>query len=83
MILAYFHLLVADGPLPLPELDRRVEAWLGETLNVRADFDVRDAVDKLLRMGMATEGPEGLTVIDLDAAMARTSRIWADLADAD
>ncbi len=54
-LLAYYFLLVADGPLSSGELDGRIEAWMAERWHCKLDFEVGDALGKLNRLGLAQE----------------------------
>ena len=54
-LLAYYFLLVAEGPLLSDELDSRIEAWMAERWHCKLDFLVGDALGKLNRLGLAQE----------------------------
>ena len=54
-LLAYYFLLVAEGPLLSDELDSRIEAWMAERWHCKLDFEVGDALGKLNRLGLAQE----------------------------
>lgn len=54
-LLAYYFLLVAEGPLLSDELDSRIEAWMAERWHCKLDFEVEDALGKLNRLGLAQE----------------------------
>lgn len=58
-LLAFFTLHLAGEPLARAELDRRVEAWIGDRFQVEVDFDDRDALAKLERFGLVVEDDEG------------------------
>lgn len=50
MLLAYFHLLYADGPLTAKELDEAVEAWLRREAGEEVDFDIMDPLGDLAEL---------------------------------
>lgn len=77
-ILAYFFLLAAKGPLTGRELDHRVEAWFREKWNFALDFDLDDAMRKLLRFGLAERDGGGYRAVPLDEAQRRLDRVWDD-----
>lgn len=52
-LLAYYFLLTARGPLTAKELDERVERWIASRWQYRLDFEVEDALNKLLALGLA------------------------------
>ncbi|MFV1957819.1 MAG: TMEM143 family protein, partial [Planctomycetota bacterium] len=72
-VLAYYHLLPGGG-LAEKALDEGVEAWFAEALDCRLDFEVDDALGKLLRLGLvvcdgdgrfhAKPLPEALRIVD-------------------
>ena len=52
-ILAYYFLLAKGKPLTAAELDRAIEAWFAEHLQCSLDFEIDDALEKLLELGLA------------------------------
>ena len=52
-LLAYYCLLAAGHPLALDELDALIEQWFEDKWQCKLDFDVGDALDKLLELGLA------------------------------
>ncbi len=62
------------------ELDRVAEDFLQEQFAIQVDFEIDDAMAKLLRLGLSRCDRHGrLTAIDLDAALERLDRAWDDL----
>jgi len=65
MLLAYFILYTErDRDYTMEELDRRVEEWLFEEFDERVDFEVDDAVRKLVEKDLMVErivGPSAAT----------------------
>ena len=51
--------------------------------DITADFDVRDAVGELERLGLATRTEGRLTAIAIDDALVRSEALWTGLADAE
>ncbi|MDW3094839.1 MAG: TMEM143 family protein [Gammaproteobacteria bacterium] len=49
-ILAYYHLLNSDIPLSANELDAIIEQWFNDNYNCVLDFEMHDALQKLLRL---------------------------------
>lgn len=56
-MLAYYFLLIADKPLSATELDQQVEGWFKSTLQHTLDFEVHDALQKLLKLGLVSLAP--------------------------
>lgn len=80
-LLAYVFLSRSDAPLTLDALDKQIEDWLTKTFGVQVDFDEQDALDKLERIGLVQEKPDGLVAIPMDKALARTRQAFQKLAD--
>jgi hypothetical protein len=82
-LLAYATLLKhREDPEPWDQerLDRHVEQALQEYTGQPIDFEVRDAVGKLLRLGLVHESPQGfLSATRLGQALAVLDAQWDDL----
>jgi hypothetical protein len=81
ILLAYYILYVErHRDYTLHELDHRVEAWLHERLGGAVDFEVGDAVQKLIDKGLVFLRQEGerqiLKVYDLPTTLARLDQVW-------
>lgn len=78
-VLAYF-LLWRDAPpegWTSEELDRAVEAFLAEAVGARVDFEVDDAVEKLLRLGIGQQRADGrLSAVGIDKSLVRLDEAW-------
>ena len=87
-LLAYsFLLLDSEQQHTMDSLDTRIENWL-EKHGVNVDFEVDDALNKLLKLGLLNrEGNESdgensfsskeqITVLNPDATLARLDEIW-------
>lgn len=77
-ILAYFILLVTAKPMGREELDREIESWLSEKWQCEIDFEIDDALDKLLSMGLAQSVDGYFNAIPVDEALYRLDRQWDD-----
>ena len=51
-MLAYYFLLTENKDLNLGSLDQVIEEWFREKLHCPMDFEVNDAIDKLLRLNL-------------------------------
>jgi hypothetical protein len=67
-MLAYFFLRPFAAGATVEELDLAVEACLNALSNTRVDFEVEDALAKLLRLGLATECDGRYWAVELGAA---------------
>ncbi len=52
-LLAYYFLLVAGESLSAQELDKRIEHWFEQRWQSTLDFEIDDALHKLLQLGLA------------------------------
>ncbi len=81
-VLAYHFLLRSEGGSTREALDRAVEQWLADNLELPVDFEVEDALRKLKALGLCREvGTDGagtplLGVLPLDAACAAMDSLW-------
>lgn len=81
-ILAYF-LLWRDAPAEgwtQDELDASAESLLRQWLDQEVDFEVDDAVDKLVRMNLVELSPDGrLRAVPIDEALRKLDHTWDNL----
>jgi len=77
-LLVYYFLFTAPAPLRQPELEQSIEGWLQETFAVEADFIATDALAKIEQLGALQREQERLSVLPLDAALARLDQAWAE-----
>jgi len=52
-LLAYYFLLAKDAPVTAAELDDAIEAWFAQQLQCKLDFEIEDALAKLLKLKLA------------------------------
>ena len=57
-LLAYYFLLLSDSPMTAAELDAAIESWMAQQLNCKLDFEIDDALAKLLKLQLATNDGE-------------------------
>jgi hypothetical protein len=80
--LAYFFLWYdardpARRPHTVASLDDRIEAYLRDTTGIEVDFEVTDALRKLLRLGLVARNPRGeLRATPLEDALGTLDRLW-------
>ena len=77
-LLGWYFLRTADRPLTIAELDRAIEGWFADSWGCRLDFEVKDSVAKLRRLGLV-EHPAEHTVaaVSIDVAIGRLEDRWA------
>ena len=54
-ILAYYHLLTSKQPLTAAELDKKIELWFVDKYKCTLDFEMHDALAKLVRFDLVKE----------------------------
>jgi hypothetical protein len=77
--LAYFFLLAADAPQTSAQIDDAVEAWLEKAHGARIDFEIADALRKLvaLRLCSVTAAAEATYApVPLDGASRTLMERW-------
>jgi hypothetical protein len=78
-VLAYF-LLWREAPVQgwtQHELDLAAEAWLAKVTGLDVDFEVNDALAKLLRLGLAEQDAHGrLRAVEIGEALVRLDAAW-------
>lgn len=79
LLLAYFLLYVErDRDFTQPQLDRRVEQWLRTEYGIEADFEIRDAIEKLCdkQLLVRRPGADVLKVFDLPTTLRKLDEVW-------
>jgi hypothetical protein len=78
LILAYFHLwrLAGSAGWTMGELDESVERQLHEWIGTPVDFEVDDALAKLMRLGLAVRRGERFIAVPIEKALIHLDRMW-------
>jgi len=77
-LLAYYFLSLSDEPLPAVELDRRIEQWLETRWRCTIDFEIADALNKLIALGLVEQNDDRFTAVLLQESIRRLDRRWDD-----
>ncbi|PCI59040.1 MAG: hypothetical protein COB34_04055 [Methylophilaceae bacterium] len=77
-MLAYYFLLIADKPLSADALDQQVEDWFKESLQHVLDFEVDDALQKLVKLGLVSSTASTYQAVSLDQARKKLDQQWDD-----
>jgi len=75
-ILAYYFLLVEDRDLTTTELDETVERWFENKHNCKINFEIEDALQKLLRWNLVNQDGKIIRRKNLNDAMQQLDKIW-------
>lgn len=76
--LAFYFLCTAASAPAQAELEGAIESWLRQAFGVDVAFRVDDALDRLDRLGLLRRDGKRLSVLPLDAAIAKLDRVWGD-----
>lgn len=75
-MLAYYFLLTANTPLSAEALDKQVESWFQNKLKHAMDFEVDDALQKLLKLGLVSLASNAYQAVSLDEARKILDQTW-------
>jgi len=75
-LLAYYFLLISKPLLSKSELDRQIETWLLEKRHCAIDFEIDDAVTKLLNIGLIKKTDNTLVAISIAEAIRVLDQRW-------
>lgn len=76
-ILAYYFLLTRPAIKSASLLDESIESWFKNEWQADVDFEILDALEKLIDLELIFENPDqGLTAIPLEDARAKLDRRW-------
>lgn len=75
-ILAYYFLLISNKPLNASELDQTIEGWFQTSLSVTVNFEIEDALQKLLKLGLITFVSNRFQAVPLEKAMQVLDQTW-------
>ena len=78
MLLAYFYLwrYAGDRGWTAEELDDYIELDLEKRMGMKVDFEIDDAMNKLIRAGLVTEAEGRFRALPMDAAQTRLDSLW-------
>ena len=82
-ILAYYFLLVSEQPLDREALDQAIESWFETRWQCSIDFEIHDALHKLLTLGLVSESEGQLRAVAVDEGIRLLDRRWDDYFVAD
>ena len=75
-ILAYCFLLHSNSRLMRSELDRKIEHWFVRKWECELDFEIDDALHKLLVLGLVEEYEDGLSAVSIEQAIRLLDQRW-------
>ena len=78
-LLAYTFLLKSKNGLTAQQLDDEIELWFKTKYQCSLDFEINDALEKLIRMRLVTSENQVYTVLSLDQAKVVLVEHWDNL----
>lgn len=75
-ILAYYFLLQSPAALTRAALDQGIEGWFASRWNCELDFEIDDALHKLLVLGLVEESESGLSAVSIEQGIGILDRRW-------
>jgi len=75
-ILAYYFLLTSEDPLSKDELDRVIESWFESSWQCVVNFEIDDALHKLLALGLVTESGGRFSALSVDNGIRLLDQRW-------
>ena len=80
-ILAYTFLLKSEKGLSAEELDEQIEQWFVDNYQCELDFEIADALDKLVRLKLVEYSKDRYTARSLKDAKSELDKRWDNLFD--
>jgi len=77
-ILAYYFLLSSETPLSHDSLDKLIEKWFEDRWQCSVDFEIDDAMNKLLALNLVEEKEGAFSAISIDEGIERLDKRWDD-----
>jgi len=75
-LLAYYFLLESGAERTTTELDADIENWFAERWQTRIDFEVEDALQKLVRLQLVEIQGEKYRAVAIDESIRRLNSQW-------
>ena len=77
-ILAYYFLRSSEQPLTRKELDRKIESWLLEQWQCDVNFEIDDALEKLIALQLVQQSNDRYTAVTIEAGIKKLDQRWDD-----
>ena len=75
-ILAYYHLLTSTQPMSANDLDDKIEQWFADKFECSLDFEMQDALDKLIRLELIQENNGMYLAKPLSESNKQLDSLW-------
>lgn len=78
-LLAYYHLLKSSEPMSAKQLDQCIEDWFQEKFQCTLDFEIDDALKKLVRLDVVTVNDEQYQARAIDSSNQILDQRWDNI----
>lgn len=75
-ILAYYFLVTHSDSMTSEEIDQNIEKWFEDKFGFEIDFEITDALDKLVRFGIVKSDNGQYTALTISAAQLELDAQW-------
>jgi hypothetical protein len=75
-LLAYTFLLHANAAMTAKQLDDTIETWFSNNHHCTVDFEIDDAINKLVNLELVSENKGQYLAVDLKTAKQRLDKRW-------
>jgi adenine-specific DNA methylase len=75
-ILAYYFLSTSEAALSQEELDQKIEHWFDSRWDCRIDFEIDDALQKLLALGLVETSGGRLCAVSISEGIKILDQRW-------
>ena len=77
-VLAYYFLLSSEQTMKREDLDKKIEHWLADQWQCQVDFEIDDALNKLLALKLVNEADGRLSVVSIQQGIKNLDQRWDD-----
>jgi hypothetical protein len=71
-----WRILLRDGAMTREDLDKACEGWLADTFAASVDFEIGDALNKLIELGLVRVAGDRFVAIDAAEGLKRLDGVW-------
>ena len=75
-VLAYYFLLSSEQTMKREDLDKKIEHWLADQWQCQVDFEIDDALNKLLALKLVNEADGRLSVVSIQQGIKNLDQRW-------
>ncbi|MGJ8678795.1 TMEM143 family protein [Paraglaciecola sp.] len=75
-ILAYYFLLIEQTSMTSQDLDKKIETWFKAKFDVNLDFEIDDALAKLLRLNLVIKNQDKYSAVPLAQGLINLDNNW-------